>query len=29
MYDLTLSISHVPAQSDLDTREITIGALLR
>ena len=29
MYDLTLSVSHVPAQSDLDTREITIGALLR
>jgi len=29
MYDLTISVSHVPAQSDLDTREITIGALLR
>lgn len=29
MYDLTLTTSHVPAQSDIETREITIGALLR
>ncbi len=29
MYDLKLATSHVPAQSDMETREITIGALLR
>ena len=29
MYDLKLTTSHVPAQSDMETREITIGALLR
>ncbi len=29
MYDLILATSHVPAQSDMETREITIGALLR
>ena len=29
MYDLTLTTSFVPAQSDMETREITIGALLR
>ena len=29
MYELTLTTSHVPAQSDMETREITIGALLR
>ena len=29
MYDLTLTTSHIPAQSDMRTREITIGALLR
>ena len=29
MYELTLTTSHVPAQSDMETREITIGSLLR
>ncbi|MDG1931616.1 MAG: hypothetical protein P8I86_03570 [Luminiphilus sp.] len=29
MYDLTLTASHAPTQSDRGTREITIGALLR
>ena len=29
MYELALTTSHVPAQSDMETREITIGALLR
>ena len=29
MYELNLTLSHVPAQSDMDVREITIGALLR
>jgi fatty-acyl-CoA synthase len=29
MYDLKLSTSYVPAQSDMATRDITIGALLR
>jgi fatty-acyl-CoA synthase len=29
MYDLHLTTSHAPAQSDMETREITIGALLR
>ena len=29
MYDLALTTSHAPAQSDMETREITIGALLR
>lgn len=29
MYDLSLTTSHAPAQSDMETREITIGALLR
>ncbi len=29
MYELTLTSSHAPAQSDMETREITIGALLR
>ncbi|MEP1928147.1 MULTISPECIES: AMP-binding protein [Pseudomonadota] len=29
MYDLNLTMSCVPAQSDMDTREITIGAMLR
>ncbi|MCK0104180.1 hypothetical protein [Pseudohalocynthiibacter sp. F2068] len=29
MYDLTLTTSHVLAQSDIEAREITIGTLLR
>ena len=29
MYDLTLTTSFVPAQSDMETREITIGGMLR
>ena len=29
MYELSLTTSHVPAQSDMETRDITIGALLR
>lgn len=29
MYDLNLTLSHVPAQPDMKVREITIGALLR
>ena len=29
MYDLNLTLSHVPAQPDMEIREITIGALLR
>ena len=29
MYELAVTTSHVPAQSDMETREITIGALLR
>ena len=29
MYDLTLTTSHVSAQSDIEAREITIGTLLR
>ena len=29
MYELSLTTSHAPAQSDMETREITIGALLR
>ena len=29
MYDLTLTASQAPTQSDRGTREITIGALLR
>ena len=29
MYDLTLTATHAPTQSDRGTREITIGALLR
>jgi fatty-acyl-CoA synthase len=29
MYDLNLTLSHVPAQPDREVREITIGALLR
>lgn len=29
MYNLTLTTSNVPAQSDMETREITIGDLLR
>lgn len=29
MYDQTLTSSHAPAQSDMETREVTIGALLR
>ena len=29
MYDVTLSVSQFPAQSDLEARETTIGALLR
>ena len=29
MYDLNLTLSHVPAQPDMRIREITIGALLR
>ena len=29
MYELTQTTSHVPAQSDMETREITIGSLLR
>jgi fatty-acyl-CoA synthase len=29
MYELNLTLAHVPAQSDMDVREITIGALLR
>ena len=29
MYDLDLTTSHVQLQSDIETRDITIGALLR
>lgn len=29
MYELSLTTSHAPAQSDMETRDITIGALLR
>ena len=29
MYDLKLTTSHAPAQSDMETCDITIGALLR
>ena len=29
MYELAVTTSHVPAQSDMETCEITIGALLR
>lgn len=29
MYDLRLTTSHAPAQSDMVTRDISIGALLR
>ena len=29
MYELSLTTSHTPAESDMETREITIGALLR
>ena len=29
MYELTLTTSHVPAQSEIETQEITIGTLLR
>ena len=29
MYDLTLTISHVPAQAEMEPRQITIGGLLR
>ena len=29
MYKLALTTSHVPAQPDMETREINIGALLR
>lgn len=29
MYDLKLTFSHVPAQDDLQIRDITIGGLLR
>jgi fatty-acyl-CoA synthase len=29
MYDLNLTLSHVPVQPDMEVREITIGALLR
>ena len=29
MYDLNLNLSHVPAQPNMEIREITIGALLR
>ena len=29
MYDLSLTESHVPAQTDMDIREVTIGDLLR
>ena len=29
MYDLDLTTSHAQPQSDIETRDITIGALLR
>ena len=29
MYELSLTTSHTLAESDMETREITIGALLR